>query len=261
MSTPPPAPEPAAIRAMVTLLEPAVRYHRYRLEGLDRLPEGPALLVGNHSGGGAPVDLLILHSWYKRRGSDDPLHVLAHDFFFDRMGLEGHLNKLGVLRASRATAIAALEAGRKVLVFPGTDYDALRPFRARREVRLAGHKGFAKLAVRAGVPVVPVANVGGHEGFVVLRQGLRAARALRIPKLLRWHSFPLVLCLPWGLAVGPMAYLPYVPLPTKIAVEIGAPIHPSGGEDAVDRLYARTEQALQALVRAGYARRGLPVLG
>jgi len=250
--------DPRWVRRALRLLEPQARYHRLEVRGLERIPEGPALLVGNHSGGGTPVDALLLTRYYRDLGTERPVRVMAHQFFFEHMGLAGPLARLGVLPASREYARAALDRGDRVLTFPGTDYDALRPFTDRDRVVLAGHQGFARLAIDAGVPVVPVASAGGHEGFFVMHQGLELAKRLGVDRRFRWHSFPLILCLPYGLAVGPMAYLPYLPLPAKITIEVGAPIAPRG---SAEDLYQETEGRLQELVTGLYQERRYPVLG
>lgn len=140
---------------------------------------------------------------------DEPVYVLAHEVFFEHQRLGPVLARLGVIRAAPAEAARALRAGAKVLVFPGSDTDSLRPWSARREVRFGGHEGFARLARETGVPVVPVVNAGAHECLVVLTQGRRIAEALGMPRWARYRSFPVALVLPWGLCVGPMAYLPY----------------------------------------------------
>lgn len=257
---------PASLRALARALEGQARYHRLEVRGLEHVPRGPAVLVGNHSGGGAPVDGLFLARYYARFGFDEPVHVLAHDFFFRTLRAGPLLSRVGVLPATPEGAARALDRGRKVLVFPGTDHDALRPFSARKEVRLNGHKGFARLAVAHGAPVVPVVSAGGHESFVVLAQGKKLASLLGVDRRFRWHSFPIVACLPWGLAIGPMAYAPYLPLPAKITVQIEPPIDPgelSGRSDAerVDALYAITEARMRERLTTLYAEREWPILG
>lgn len=124
---------PKRLRAMCRLLEPFVDYHRLTLRGEDHLAPGPALLVSNHSGGGSLGDALFVVAWYRRHGYADPIHVLAHDAFFQVPVIGRLLNEIGVLRACPSSARDALAAGRKVLVFPGSDHDSLRPFHARIE--------------------------------------------------------------------------------------------------------------------------------
>jgi 1-acyl-sn-glycerol-3-phosphate acyltransferase len=59
-------------------------------------------------------------------------------------------------------AAKALAAGHLVLVFPGGDYDVYRPTRSANVIDFAGHKGYARTAIDAGVPIMPVVSIGGH---------------------------------------------------------------------------------------------------
>ncbi|MDB4932227.1 MAG: putative acyltransferase [Myxococcaceae bacterium] len=224
-------------------------WHRLELRGMARVPAGPALLVGNHNGGANPVDGLFLIEWYRQRGMTDPVYVLAHEFFFKHLRLEALLAPFGVIRADPAEAARALRAGAKVLVFPGGDADSLRPYSARKELRFEGRQGYARLAMETGAPIVPVVTAGAHGSMVVLRQGQDFARRTGLARWLRFRSFPVTLAVPWGLCVGPAAFLPYVPLPVKVTVEFGAPIDPTGHADAAS-LARAVEAVMGARLRA-----------
>jgi hypothetical protein len=51
---------------------------------------------------------------------------------------------------------------------PGGEVDSLRPWAQRDCANLAGCKGFVKMAIRAGVPIVPIATAGGADAMPVL---------------------------------------------------------------------------------------------
>ena len=76
-------------------------WHRLEVRGMERVPRGPALLVGNHNGGANPVDGLFLIEWYRQRGMTDPVYVLAHEFFFRRLGLTALAARFGIPRGPR----------------------------------------------------------------------------------------------------------------------------------------------------------------
>ena len=163
--------------------------------------------------------------------------------------------------------IVSLSAGHKLLVFPGGDIENLRPFTQRQRVVLGGRRGFARLALQHGAPIIPVVSAGGHETLVVLSQGRRLAKAIGADRLARVHSLPLIFALPWGLLFGPMAALPYLPLPAKITVQIGHPIEPAAWEsmdapdELADELYLQVEQTMQYMLSELYQERLLPVVG
>lgn len=239
------------------------RYHRLEVRGLERIPEGPALLVGNHNGGLNPVDGLFLVEYYRRYGYDDPVYALAHDVLFRFPRMKRTLESVGIVPARKETARELLEAGHKVLVFPGGDIENMRPFRERKQVNLAGRTGFVKLAQQTGVPIVPVVGAGNHETLIVLSQGRRIAEAMGLDRM-RVHSMPLILAPPWGLITGPTLVLPYMPLPAKVTVQIGDPVAHDrfhGVANVVRSTYEHVENRMQTILSDLYAERHLPVLG
>jgi len=230
------------------------RYFRVRTLGVEHFPTtGPVLLVGNHSGGIVTIDsFLAAVAIADAHGVDRAPFALAHDFLFDDPVVGKYAARLGILRAGHDSARHALRAGHPVLVYPGSDWDAFRPYRDRNRVILAGRKGFLKLALREQVPIVPVVCAGSQEQFIVLTRGDRLARALGLHRLARVSVFPIVLSLPWGLTSG---LLPYFPLPTQITIGFGEPIRwpdlgPEAADDeaALNRCYSLVEGRMQTLL-------------
>lgn len=248
------------IKAAVNGFDWLARYHRLDVRGIDRIPEGPAVLVGNHNGGLNPVDGLFLIHYYRSVGYDRPIYILGHDLLFAHPKIAAVLHSVGIVPASRGMADSVLAAGHKLLVFPGGDLETLRPYGKRQKIVLAGRKGFARLAQRHQVPIVPVVSAGSHETLVVLRQGKRLAKALRMPKWARVHSLPVMLALPWGVMAGPTLLLPYFPLPSKVTVQVGEPVCAEAFEDPTS-LYGHTESAMQGILDHLYAERSLPIFG
>jgi len=168
-----------------------------RVQGRDNLPQGPCIYVANHA---SYIDSPALRA------------VLPGPFVFvGKRELHTHpvsrlmVKRLGgeyVERADHRQGLADLErtekrarGGESVLFFAEgtfTSAEGLRPFRI----------GAFMVAVRAGLPVVPIA--------------LRGTRSI-----LRGHS--------------------YRPLPGRIDIDIGPPIHPTGDDwDAALRLRDET---------------------
>jgi 1-acyl-sn-glycerol-3-phosphate acyltransferase len=253
-------PCPKAIAAAVRGFDILARYHRLDVRGLEHVPEGPAVLVGNHNGGLNPVDGLFLVHYYRQRGYDEPVYILAHDILFKHPRVADVLRSVGIVPARRETAQRVLEAGHKLLVFPGGDLETLRPYRDRAKVVLAGRTGFAKLALDHDVPIIPVVSAGAHETLIVLSQGRRVAEALRLPKWARIHSLPIMLAAPWGLLAGPTCALPYLPLPAKITVQVGAGIE-ARASTTIETMYRRVEGTMQDMLDELYAERVLPIIG
>ena len=219
------------------------RYFGLDARGFEHVPRSPVMLVSNHSGGTAIPDVWGLGAaWYRHFGTGRPLHFMAHELILSTEATGRYFEARGVLRASWASARAAIDLGRDVVVMPGGDVDAWRPHRRRYEVEFAGRIGYARLALELGVPIVPVANAGPHDTLWVLADGRRVARALGLHRLVRAEIWPVHVSLPWGLAVGPW---PHIPIPKLFRYRLGAPIHPASN-DTPESLDARVRHAVQS---------------
>ncbi|MGH7297575.1 MAG: 1-acyl-sn-glycerol-3-phosphate acyltransferase, partial [Polyangiaceae bacterium] len=185
-------------------------------------------------------------------GPSRELNVLAHDFLFHDPTLRRYAAKLGALRAGHGSARRAFSRGGIVLVYPGSDLDVFRPWRDRNRVGLGGRKGFLRLALATGVPIVPVVIAGTHEQLVVLSRGDGLARLLHMHRWARTFVCPIVLALPWGITSG---FVPYLPLPAQTTVSFGRPITwpELSSRDAFDlatleRCYVEVESKMQAML-------------
>jgi 1-acyl-sn-glycerol-3-phosphate acyltransferase len=254
----------ATIRRQMQLVEQAVKYFAPEVRRTEHLPAtGPALVVGNHSGLYLMPDMWVTAlALVRRRGYDEPAYGLAYDLLFAFPPLESLLRRLGGLPASGAAAEHALAGGGAVLVYPGGDWEACRPWTERNKVDFHGRKGFVRLALRAGVPVVPVVSHGAHHSVVVLSRGDRIARALGL-KRLKVGVMPWLFGFPFGVA----PVLPPVPLPAKVTVEFLPPLDwaelgPEAADDpkVVDAVYHEITGLLQAGLDRLSAERPHPVL-
>ena len=189
-------------------------YFRMQVEGWERLPDSPALLIGIHSGAPFVWDAWTIGvQWWRRFGRDRPLHGTAHDALMAAPLIGAYFRRMGVLPAALDSIAAALASGDDVALWPGGERDSLRPWTKRDQAILAGRMGFGALALRSQVPIVPISTVGGPDSMPVLATGRRIASALQLDKVARLKMFPIALQFPWG--VSP-ALLPEIPLPTKI---------------------------------------------
>jgi 1-acyl-sn-glycerol-3-phosphate acyltransferase len=224
--------DPVFMSKLVPKMETFCRYFDAEVRGMERAPQSPALLIGNHSGGVITPDTSAVYvAWYRARGFDDPLMGLAFDAVFSVPGWGDLMRKIGQMPASMDNAKAALHDGNSVLLYPGGSYEVFRPWKDRNRIVFNGRKGFIRLALQTGVPVVPVVGHGGHETTVVLTRGERFAKLLSL-QTLRVDGAPLLFQLPWGISIPA---LPGVPLPAKITVQVCEPLDWSGfGPEAAD---------------------------
>jgi 1-acyl-sn-glycerol-3-phosphate acyltransferase len=239
-------------------------YHRPEVRGLENIPEeGPVLLVGNHSGGTLIADTFVFsHAFYEHFGPMREFHQLAHDLVFTVPGIRAVLSRWGTVPASPGNMKRALERDAALLVYPGGDEETYRPSWQSATLDFAGRKGFARLALEYGVPVVPIVAIGGQETALFLGRGRRLARALQLDRLMRLKVLPPVLGPPFGATVLDLPMR--VPLPSKITISVGKPI------DLRDRLGSKadpeeaydlvTSNMQRTLTRLGHERK-VPVVG
>ncbi|MGK7875549.1 MAG: lysophospholipid acyltransferase family protein [Xenococcaceae cyanobacterium] len=232
-------------------------YFRVKTDGWHHIPaKEKVLLVGSHNGGLAAPDMgMMMYDWFRRFGTKRPVYGLMHPNVWK---MNPELAKLavktGAIMAHPKIAIAALQKGASLLVYPGGAQDVFRPHHQRHKIYLAGRKGFIKLALREKVPIVPVISQGAHDTIIVLDDFYKQAKQLHkwgMPWLfdLDPEVFPIYLGLPWGLAIGP---LPNIPLPVQIHTRVCAPIlferygrAAAGDRDYVDACYNKVITRMQ----------------
>lgn len=229
-------------------LEPLVaalveKWFRAEVRGVESIPEeGPALVVANHAGA-IPFDGLVLShavrlNHPRRRDVRWLAENEAHHFpFFGAL-----MARLGAVRACPENAQALLERGQVVGVFPEGNTALRKTYPERYRLRRFGRGGAVKLALRAGVPIVPAAIVGGEETYPLLWRTQLFAEWLGVPFLPVTPIFPLL---------GPLGLLP---LPVRWRLAFGAPIRlelPASAADdtaVVSRINEQVRGEVQALL-------------
>jgi len=238
-------------------------WFRMEIDGWENIPRPPALLVGIHSGAPFVWDAWTVGlQWWRRFGQDRPLHGTAHDALMAIPLIGRYFRSMGVLPAAPDAIATALAEGHDVALWPGGEVDSLRPWAERDRANLAGRKGFVKMAIHAGVPIVPIATVGGADAMPVLIRGDRLSQVLQLDRLLRLKVFPLAVSLPWGIAP---AALPQLPLPAKIRTRFMPVVEldhdPARADDAdyVDSKYREVQDSIQQGMDALARKRALPL--
>src|SRR4051812_43461646 len=237
-------------------------YFRGEVRGLHNVPEeGPSLLVGNHSGGTMIADTFVFAGeFYAHFGPDRRFHQLAHDVAA-RMPMTG-LSRWGTLAASHDNARKAFDKGAPVLVYPGGDYETFRPSWHSDQIEFGGRKGFIRLALERGVPIVPVVAVGGQETALFVTRGQRAARFTRWADLTRIKVLPVALAPPFGISLLDLPTR--LPLPAKITIEVLPPIDlrkQFGPNPDYDEVYEGVTGRMQETLSDLQEERTLPVVG
>ncbi|HYO59421.1 lysophospholipid acyltransferase family protein [Archangium sp.] len=228
--------EPLHAALSLSLMEPLHRYwFRVRSHGTELIPaQGPALLVGNHSGT-LPFDAMMVWTDVILRCRRLPRPVADH--FVPALPFVSTLYaRAGVVGGTAGNLRVLLEAGELLMIFPEGVPGIAKPFRERYQLR-EFRVGHAELAIRHQAPVVPVGIVGAEE---------QMPQVARLPV----HAF--------GAPYLPVPLTP-LPLPVRYHLHYGEPLRLHEGlrpEDADDpevvrRAAERVRLAVQALVDKG----------
>jgi 1-acyl-sn-glycerol-3-phosphate acyltransferase len=238
-------------------------YFRADVRGLDHVPDGPVLLVGNHSGGWLIADTFVFgQAFYDHFGPERAFHQLTHDLVFRIPGLRALITPFGAVPANPQNMRRALDRGAAVLVYPGGDHETYRATWHEADIDFGHRTGFVRLALELGIPIVPVVAIGGQETALFLGQGESIARLLHLHELLRLDVAPIQVGPPVGLTVLDLPLR--LPLPAKISVEVlpaidlAAELGPDPDpDDGYDLITGRMQQALDRMAAA----RRFPVIG
>jgi 1-acyl-sn-glycerol-3-phosphate acyltransferase len=228
-----------AIEVFAEVIERTMkRYHRAEMRGAERIPAGAALYVGNHNSFAyAPEMYLSALAAYRAHGMDAVPYGLAHEVILELPFVNPLLSPLGAVRASPENGRKLLRAGKKVLVYPGGDEDAARPYRDRDHIVFGGRRGYMRLALEVGVPLVPIVAAGAHATVMVLDDLKWLAKLIGADRWARLKVWPISLSIPWGITLGPPAL--FIPYPSRILIEFLEPMRfeRSGPEAASDDDY------------------------
>jgi 1-acyl-sn-glycerol-3-phosphate acyltransferase len=217
------------------------RWWRIEVVGLEHVPaDRPVMFVANHSGLLPWDGLALAETIEEAHGAARRPRFLIADWLITLPFVQPALARLGGVRACRENAERLLATGRSVVAFPEGVKGAAKTFRDRYRLQRFGRGGAVRLALAAGVPIVPVAIVGAEETHPILFKLETPARALGLPFL------PVTPTFPW---LGPLGALP---LPSKWVVSFGEPLasaDPAAAQADDDLLVARLTEELRAEVQ------------
>ena len=209
---------------MFDALQPVLDfYYRYwfrvEVEGIENVPsEGGALLTSNHSGALPPDAPMIMQAIRHEHASPRPVYMLAEHWFKGYPGVGMLTNKIGVVPAHPANAQRLLaDEERLALVFPEGQKGSRKLYWQRYRLRRFGRGGFVRTAMRAGVPIVPIAVVGAEDAMPIFAHVPLLQRLTGLIYFPVNHAFP-----HFGLAAGAMY------LPAKFKIRFLEPVDLSG---------------------------------
>ncbi len=204
----------------VLTLEIVRRYLRVECEGLENIPKkGPAIIISNHSGYSG-FDAVMLSNEI-RREHNRIAKLVAHKLWFMGKPVQVLSEKMGLVEADMNQCLEILRDGNLLILFPEGEAGNFKP--TNRRYRLQEFKrGFIRLAMITGAPIIPACVIGAEETHINLSQ-------IKFTKYLIGSVIPVPLNV--------------IPLPVKWKIKFGSPLSVGaiGPADAMDRQKVFTE--------------------
>lgn len=216
-----------------------IAYFHATMEGAEHIPaEGGALLVGNHAMTG--LDGFVLGSLVQKE-TGRHVRFLGERNLFRLPVLREVLHGFGAVAGEPKKATQLLERGELVGVYPGGIDDSWKLTSTQKyQLQWGNRAGFARVAMRAKVPIIPVAAIGIDEMYdVVAREPVLGRMLFGSPR----YDLPL--------ALGALG----TPIPRRVPQQylVQEPIDTSGDpEDRADveRVRAATFHAIDSVLQA-----------
>lgn len=196
------------------------KYHRAEFKGLENIPDTAFLGVGNHLGVYfMPESFLWLGKYHTLKGKP-PMKVLVHQIFHKvAKFFKLPEAQFGVVEANPKFAKRELQKGNALTVYPGGDQDNTRSFFDRNKISFFNHYGYIKLAIKSGVPILPIVGIGGGETLFVLSSGNKLVEKSKIAQKIKLKSWPVYWSFPFGWHIGHGPRLS-LPLPSQITISV-----------------------------------------
>jgi 1-acyl-sn-glycerol-3-phosphate acyltransferase len=246
----PPAPSAKSLAPVVNALAPVRRIIRPKFYGIEHVPEGGALLVGNHTLYGV-FDLMLMTAELIERGI--VVRGLGDRALFRIPGTRKLLSACGVVPGTRANVRELMRRGDLIMVFPGGAREVAKRKGERYRLIWKNRLGFAVLAIEGRYPIVPFASMGiEHALDIVLDTDnpLMAPARKIAEKLLNAEPLPIVR----GIGLTP------IPRPERLYFWFGKPISTleyggAADEDNARELRARTAASIEGALDFLFAER------
>jgi 1-acyl-sn-glycerol-3-phosphate acyltransferase len=220
---------------------------RVETRGIEKVPEGRVLLVGNHAGNtfawdGAMLGMaMLLEAEPPRLVRGMAEYYLPTIPFFSVF-----MHRMGSVVGTPSNCAQLLEHGEAVMVFPEGQRGFVKPWRRRYQLQSFG-LGFLRLALETDTPIVPIGIVGGEE------QSPGIANVRPLGRLIGAPAFPITPTFPW-LGLGG-----FVPLPVKFRIHFGDPLRfegdPNEDDAAIEARVETVKQAIRDLIAEARAAR------
>lgn len=156
-------------------------YHHHTVVGLEHIPEDSSAIVAvNHSL--ASYDIALLMAGIYEHANRIPRALIDH-LFYKIPGLGAAMEALGSAEGTHANAVKLLNSGEILVLAPGGMREALRPSTEKYKIMWRRRKGFVRLAIETGTPIVLAACPAADDMYEIFPSHITAwaYKTLKIP--------------------------------------------------------------------------------
>lgn len=238
-----------APRAMLPMALFYRHYLRVETRGIERVPEGRVLLIGNHAGNTFAWDgAMLATALYLDAEPPRMVRGMGEYFLSTLPWFNVAMQRLGSVVGTPENCVQLLEHGEAIMAFPEGARGFVKTWDQRYRLQQFG-LGFMRLALETRTPIVPVGIVGSEE------QSPAIANLTSLGALIGSPALPITLTFP---LLGPLGFLP---LPVKFRIHFGEPLRfdgdPADEDAAIEARVEVVKDAIRGLVREGLdARQG-----
>jgi 1-acyl-sn-glycerol-3-phosphate acyltransferase len=217
-------------------------YFRVEVFGMENVPDGPCLLVANHSGQ-LPFDGMgVVASLLFDRNPPRIARSMVEKFAQRMPFISYVMGRWGQILGTPENCRRLLAEGEVILVFPEGSKGISKPITQRYQLQEFG-LGFMRLALENKVPIVPVAIIGAEEQAP-------AFNVRPVARLIGTPAFPVMPFPP---------FLPILPLPSKYRIYFGEARNFIGQPDDEDEdvavLVKLVRNTIQSMIQVGLKER------
>jgi len=215
-------------------------YFKTRIFGAENVENKAYLVVSNHTGQIAIDGMLICTAFATEVVPPRILRSMVERFFTSIPFVGTWAAEGGAVLGDRQNCLNLLQRGQSILAFPegvkGIAKSTSDYYKVQRFTR-----GFFRMALTAGVDILPLATVGAEEIFPWVYQAKGLAKLFNLP-------------------AAPLSPL-YLPLPSPVDIHIGevykipSDLSPESPDELIDPHVEKIRDQIQGMIRTGLENR------